>query len=139
MAIECIPPEQLDYQTGSFTLVFGIRNTYEETKSCKIQVYKCDDPECATGQLVGETDPFDVPPGEYNVELSLTIEQSGYYAIVVYNISDDVQECGFVIHVVSPIEQMMNAMMAMMPMMLMIPLTGTMIRMVGEITEKVGE
>ena len=139
MAIECIPPEVLDYQTGSFVVRFGINNAYETTKSCKIQVYRCDDPQCTTGQLVGESDPFDVPPGQYNIELNLTIEQSGYYAIVVHNITDNVQECGFVISVRSPMEQMTYAMMAMMPMMFMIPMAGAMISMATEITEKVGE
>jgi len=136
LAIKCIPPEVSEYTTGSFVVKFGVINEYETTKSCQLEIYRCIDPKCNKGLLVGETDPFDLPPGPHTLEVTLTIEQSGIYLIGVYNITDDKPECAIVIKVSTPMEQMMNAMMGIMPMMLVIPMIGIMANMVRKITER---
>jgi len=137
--IECIPPEQLTYLVGTFRIVFGVNNKYETTKTCKILVAKCDTPECTTGTVVGESETFDLPPGMHNIAVDLTIEQSGYYAIIIYNVTDEKQECGFVIRVMTQMEQMMEMTMGLMPMMIAIPLVGGMISAVTKTVEEVGK
>jgi len=136
--IVCYPPQQLEYLVGDIVIRFLIENRYEETKECVIVLLDCDNySDCSQYDIAGQTEEFELPPGgPYEVELHLKIDKPGYYGIVVYNLTDDQAECGFVIHVTTQWEQMMNAMMAMMPVMFAIPIVGVMARTVSEITEK---
>jgi len=136
--IVCYPPQQLEYLVGDITIRFLIENRYDEAKECVVVLLDCDNySDCSRYDIAGQSEEFELPPGgPYEVKLHMRINEPGYYGIVVYNLTDDQAECGFVIHVTTQREQMMNAMMAMMPVMFAIPIVGVMVRTVSEITEK---
>lgn len=138
MGIKCIPPEQLTYVTGEVVINFTVVNEYEQKKTIRVKIYQCEDPGCAKAYYLGSTNDLTIPPGSSTLTLRLTINKPGYYGIVVFNVDDNKDECGFVIQVVTQMEYIMQQVFNFIPAVMGMSVAIVIVKEMGEALGGIG-
>ena len=113
--IKCIPPEQLIYPTGEVVIKFTVTNEYKQKKTIRVKIYYCEDSGCTKAYYLGSTNDSTLEPGAHDLTLQLTLNKPGYYGIIVFNVDDNKDECGFVIQVVTQMEYIMQQVFNFIP------------------------
>lgn len=145
MAITC----RLDnerYVLGSddcVTLRLDVSSNYNVAKTLRIDIGVCSDQQCSTVEILANTDQFEIESNQSGyVELNICGFSEAQLvgklmAVCVYNVTDSKYECYDTFIVVTQFDEMINAMMSMIPMILSLVVVGMITGLIPKITEHI--